>query len=148
MSLRLWEKVSPGQPPKFKTPEEMWDRAVEYFKDCEQNPLMESKPFAFQGGSWLEEVPKMRAMTQQGLCAYLNISVSTWHNYKSRPEFLEITSLIEAVMFDQKFTGAASGHLNANIIARDLGLADKRDIDLTASGELTPWSGMEAGIDD
>ena len=36
-------------------------------------------------------------------------------------------------MFEQKFAGAAVGLFNANIIARDLGLADKQDI--TTNGE-------------
>jgi hypothetical protein len=31
-------------------------------------------------------------------------------------------------MYEQKFSGAAAGLLNPNIIARDLGLADKSEI--------------------
>lgn len=127
---KLWEQIRPGQPPAFKSPDEMWDKALEYFKWCENNAIEEGKVFNNQGEIIPAQVPHMRAMTQAGLCAFLNISISSWHNYKNRAEFLEITSLIESVMFEQKFSGAAAGVLNASIIARDLGLVDKSQQDL------------------
>lgn len=145
--MEIWKHIKPGQPPSFKSPEEMWERALKYFEDCKKDTsLAEAKPFAFQGGSWLESVPKMRAMTQHGLCAYLNISVSTWHNYKDKPEYLQVTGLIEQVIYEQKFSGAAAGLLNANIIARDLGLADKQEI--AHGGEITPWTSIKAKVDE
>ena len=42
---------------------------------------------------------------------------------------------IEKIIYRQKFEGAAAGLLNANIIARDLGLRDKQDVDHTSNGE-------------
>jgi hypothetical protein len=124
----LWEVIKPGKPPAFKSPDEMWNRALEYFKWCEDNAIKEAKIFKTGDDKIIDgEVPHMRAMSQAGLCAFLNISVSTWHNYKAMDEYLEVTATIEQVMFEQKFSGAASGMLNANIIARDLGLAEKSE---------------------
>jgi hypothetical protein len=68
----------------------------------------------------------MRAMTVSGLCLFLDICENTWANYKKQPDFLSITLEVEKVIYNQKFTGAASDLLNANIIARELGLADKQ----------------------
>jgi hypothetical protein len=39
-------------------------------------------------------------------------------------------------MYAQKFEGAASGAFNANIIARDLGLADKTEMKVTEEQPL------------
>lgn len=128
---RLWDKVKFGAPPAFSSPEEMWERAVEYFKWCEENTLNELKIFNNQGEIVSGDVPHMRAMTQAGLCAFLNIGVSTWHDYKKKDNFSEVISKIESIMYEQKFSGAAAGMLNSNIIARDLGLTDKKDVNAT-----------------
>lgn len=145
--MKIWEKIKVGRPPSFSSPDEMWERAVEYFKDCtDDKSLCEVKAFAFQGVITQDKVPRMRAMTQAGLCAYLNIGTSTWHDYKDKDEYSEVTSKIEQVMYEQKFSGAASGLLNANIIARDLGLADKQEI--THGGDVTPWASVKVGIDE
>ena len=42
--------------------------------------------------------------------------------------FKTITAQIKQIIRTQKFEGASAGFLNANIIARDLGLTDKQEI--------------------
>lgn len=135
--MELWEvakKRGPGKPPAFNDPDEMFHRAYEYFAWCKENPLMEPKAFSSQGEVIYGDTIKMRAMTQEGLCVFLNIGVSTWHDYKNKPAYSEVTKHIEEVMREQKFAGAAAGFLNANIIARDLGLKDSTEIE--HSGEV------------
>ena len=78
-----------------------------------------------------ESIPKMRAMTIDGLCLFLDISVDTWKLYTDREDFIGVTRKAENVIRSQKFSGAAADLLNANIIARDLGLTDKKDIEIT-----------------
>ncbi len=73
-----------------------------------------------------EAVPKMRAMTQAGLYLFLDIDRETFKNYNEREGFFAVTRQIEGTIRSQKFAGAAADLLNANIIARDLGLADKK----------------------
>lgn len=120
-----------GRDKLFETPEILWEEACKYFQWSVDNPLIETKGFAFQGSVTKEEFPLMRAMTLQGLCYFLNCS-SSWYGVFRRsldPEFdqdfLSILCQIEDVIHRQKFEGAAAGLLNANIIARDLGLTDK-----------------------
>lgn len=144
---RLWEKRSVGKPPKFKSPEEMWNLAVTYFEWCEENQLEEAKVFCYQGEIVKDGAKKMRAMTQHGLCAFLNIGVSTWHDYCNKPEYSEVTGAISDIMYEQKFSGAAAGLLSSNIIARDLGLTDKQEI-THSSEDVTPWGSVKAGIDE
>ena len=67
----------------------------------------------------------MRAMTIQALTFFLDISDDTWANYCANKDFIGITTQIKKVIYSQKFEGAAADMLNANIIARELGLSDK-----------------------
>lgn len=114
------------------TPEGLWEEAVGYFEWVEDNPLFEQKGFAFQGIVTKENFSKMRAMTITGFCTFADITLKTFENYKENKDFLHIVTRIENIIRTQKFEGAAAELLNPNIIARDLGLADKTD----HSGEI------------
>lgn len=127
---RIWEaRSSHGRSPKFEKAEDLWSACCEYFEWVEENPLYEDRLVTFQGRATHEPVAKMRAMTLQGLCVFLDIAFETWCEWrKSRADLSEVISRVEAIIYQQKFAGAAADLLNANIIARDLGLADKTDI--------------------
>ena len=127
---RFWEsRSSAGPKPKFSEPEALWRACVEYFEWVDDNPLWEMRAFAYQGVVKQEPVAKMRAMTIGGLCVFLDIDETTWRDWKeNRPDLSPIITRVESVIRNQKFTGAAADLLNANIIARDLGLADKQDV--------------------
>jgi len=129
----LWKRVGAGRPSLFNTPEDLWQAALEYFQWAENNPLWEAKAFSFQGGSWLEYLPKLRAFTFDGFQLHAGICDQTWRNYKNKEEFFGVASKIEKCIRDQKFSGAAADLLNANIIARDLGLKDNVVNEVTAN---------------
>lgn len=125
---QFWKmRSSHGRKPKFATPEILWEACQEYFEWAEENPLWEAKAFAFQGDVTVEKLPKMRAMTLDGLHLFLDIDNETWRNYRGRKGFVGVTTRVENVIRSQKFAGAAAELLNPNIIARDLGLAEKRE---------------------
>lgn len=131
---QFWkQRSSHGRKPIFAAPDDLWGAACEYFEWVSENPLEETKAFAYEGMVTLEELPKMRAMTIQGLCFFLDISDETWANYTQKQDFIGICADIKRVIFTQKFEGASAGLLNASIIVRELGLADKQDI--TTNGE-------------
>ena len=110
------------------TPELLGEECVLYCNWIEENPLLEEKGFAFQGNVTKENFTKMRAMTITGFCLFADISDTTWENYSKNKDFIAVTTWIKNVVYSQKFEGAAADLLNANIIARDLGLRDKSDI--------------------
>ena len=125
---QFWKARSThGRTPIFASPDVLWAACAEYFEWVELNPLWESKPFAFQGVVTVENLPKMRAMTISGLCIFLDIARSTWDEYRANKDFSGITTQVEEIIRTQKFEGASADLLNANIIARDLGLADKHE---------------------
>lgn len=65
-------------------------------------------------------------MTLSGLCTFLDITEETWRSYREKPDFLGVTTRAESTIYQFKFEGTAAGLLNPNIIARDLGLIEKR----------------------
>lgn len=125
---RFWEvRSSHGAKPKFASPELLWAACAEYFAWNEENPLHEAKPFAYEGNVTIVAVPKMRAMTIYGLCSFLDIEQQTWREWrKTRPDLSAVIARVEDIIYRQKFEGASADLLNSNIIARDLGLVEKK----------------------
>jgi hypothetical protein len=125
---QFWKaRSSHGRSPIFETPGQLWNSCEEYFTWVDANPLIEDKIIAFQGVATHVPVAKMRAMTIAGLCIFLDISRRTWDDYRLRQDFVPVCTHVEQIIREQKFTGAAADLLNANIIARDLGLADRQE---------------------
>lgn len=132
-----------GRDKLFATPELLWDAACEYFKWCVSHPLYETKAFAYQGKVVTKKLPKLRAMTLSQLCFYLNCNEAYFRTFKAQlPEgekdFNTVIVDIEKVIYDQKFQGAAADQLNANIIARDLGLKEHSELTGAGGKDLIP----------
>jgi hypothetical protein len=133
---KFWElRAKHGRDRLFATPKLLWEAAIAYFSWCEENPLWETD---FRGKDATEvKIPKMRAFTISGLCIYMNVSVDyltafrqslVGRNDDLSRDFSDVINRIYDTAYTQKFTGAAAGFLNPNIIARDLGLTDKQEI--------------------
>lgn len=122
-----------GRDKLFATPELLWEAACEYFQWCIDNPLLETKAFnTSKEGVKNHIIPKTRVFTLHGICLYLGCSTSYFRTFKSTlkevdKDFLTVITRIEETVYQQKFEGAASEMFNANIIARDLGLTDKKE---------------------
>ena len=134
------QRSSHGRKPIFPDPDDLWSAAEEYFQWVYNNPLQEERVFHHQGEITRTTISKMQAMTLSGLCIFLGISQEGFASYRSKDGFSGVTREIDEIIRTQKFTGAAADLLNANIIARDLGLADSKVI--TAKIEYTPVEGM------
>lgn len=125
---KFWlARSSHGRAPKFKKPDDLMNACMEYFEWVNANPLYEDRIVSFQGMTTHEPVAKMRAMTIGGLCLFLDISRVCWMDYSRKKDFSKITQKVEDAIREQKFIGAAADLLNANIISRDLGLADRQE---------------------
>lgn len=146
---QFWKaRTKVGRPRLFASSEALWEACCEYFQWVDDNPLHEMKAFSYQGEVVQEPVAKMRAMTIDGLCLFLDIAVSTWYEWRNVDDFSEVVAKAESVIRSQKFAGAAADLLNANIIARDLGLADKTEVkqSVTAkvSADMSPQDAAKA----
>ena len=129
---QFWKlRATHGRPKIFTDPEQLWHQACKYFQWCDDNPLKEEKLF---GTGYRGKISLKRAYTMKGLCFFIGIGESTWNDYKNKPDYKDFSAVIEAIeqaVYTQKFEGAAVGLFNANIIARDLGLADKLEANNT-----------------
>lgn len=122
-----------GRDKIFESPEILWEASCEYFEWCDANPLLEDtiQKIKITGvGEEIQHEPitKMRAYTWEGLELFLDVSsLRDYKTKESHKDFIQVITRIEKIMYNQKFTGAASGFFNPSIIARDLGLADKQE---------------------
>lgn len=126
---QFWkQRTKHGRDKLFESPEQLWIAACEYFTWCDNNPLLTTE---FHGRNAKKcIVPKMRAYTWTGLEFFLD--VTSFRDYKTNEaykDFSQIITRIENIIYTQKFEGAAAGLFNANIISRDLGLADKKEVE-------------------
>lgn len=138
---QFWKaRTKHGRDKIFKSADVLWKACQEYFEWNEKNPLIEYKPFAYQGEVTQEPVPRMRAMTISGLCLFLDVDRKTWDHWRADEDFFPVVTRAEQIIYNQKFQGASADMLNANIIARDLGLVDKKETKHDGSiavGEMT-----------
>lgn len=133
---QFWKaRTKHGRDKLFACAGTLKEACEEYFQWVEDNPLIEGKLTSYQGVNKIEEIPKMRAMTIDGLCLFLDICENTWRNWRDDQDFMRVVTWAEKVIRDQKFSGAAADLLNPNIIARDLGLAENAKTDITSKGE-------------
>lgn len=136
---KFWQLRSKhGRDKLFATPDLLWEAACEYFEWCEENPWYRKE--AVKSGELagtIISVPTERPYTLQGLCRYLNCSTEYLKHFEANnidsEDFMPIITRIREAIYQQKFEGASVGVFNANIITRDLGLADKKDH--TSNGE-------------
>lgn len=138
-----WEGRPMGRPPLYASADALLADCTDYFAWVKANPLYETKPMKGQDGSIeLVQIPKMRAMTIAGLCNHVGMSTVAWLDYRKNPEFASVCAYADDVIRQQKFEGASADLLNAAIIARDLGLADKSEVTGGDGAPLIPESAV------
>lgn len=132
---KFWEERSKhGRSKAFATPEILWEVACEYFAWCEKNPIKDPRSFG--------QRKIQRPFTLVGFCRFAGVNSVYLQQLEDQlkgkedeqsKEFSNIIILIKETCFQQKFENAVIGVYKENIIARDLGLTDKKDV--TTNGE-------------
>lgn len=129
------------------TARDLMHDAVSYFEWCEENPLQEQQVWQHKGEVVRTNVAKVRAFTKRGLCIHLGITTAKFDAFAKRGEDWEaVVDAIETVIYTQKFENAAAGLLNAGIISRDLGLAERTSNDhdhRSSDGSMSPAADEE-----
>ena len=122
---QLWRISNPCKPKRYQ-PEELFQKAQDYLEWCIDNPIA----IQVVAGKDAKKVntDAMHAPTIMEFCVYANISTSTWYLYAKTPAYSDICSHITNVFFAICFSGAAANALNPNIMARHLGLVDKKEL--------------------
>lgn len=122
-----------GRDRLFATADLLLQAAFEYFEWCENNPWTKTETTIGKNRNDIKTTPVERPFTLTGLCLYLGCNTKYFSDFKQAlkendKDFSEVVTRIEQIIYTQKFEGAAVGAFNPNIIARDLGLADKQDL--------------------
>jgi hypothetical protein len=131
---QFWRNIDPkdlGRNPKYRSPEELWDDVKGYFDTCDNSPLVSTETRRTDRNTEKKETQHRVPYTWEGL--YVHLGVCNLEHYKTKEAFSEIITHIGNIIYNQKFTGAAAGLFNSNIIARDLGLKDKSEQEVSGS---------------
>lgn len=143
---KFWQQRSKhGRDKLFATPELMWEAACGYFEWCDDNPWFKNE--AIKSGDMagtIVSVPTSRPYTIEGLCGYIDCNKVYFNHFENTLtnkkdiksiDFSKVITRIREVIYRQKFEGASIGAFNPSIIARDLGLTDKTDTNVTVKTE-------------
>lgn len=148
---QFWRQRSKhGRELLFSSPDLLRQAVAEYFQFVDDNPWRSVEAKVVNKAIKKVKIPKPIPYTLTGLYLYLGCSQTWAMNFKARlpdikeldeetkKDFLRVFDEIEQIMYTQKFSGAAAGFFNANIIARELGLADKQEVKANVFDSDTP----------
>ena len=131
-------KHAGGRPPKFKTPEELQEKAEGYFKWCDDNPVRiyrrknaGASQTADKGSGVKSDEGEMfvpRPYTLDGLA--LHLGIGNWRQWRTdaSPEIRTVIDALEARVRDQQVVGATVGMYNANLVARLNAIAENTNV--------------------
>ena len=147
-------KHAGGRPPKFKTPEELQEKAEGYFQYCDTHPIevwqrkaAAANQSAKNGSGVKSDEGTMyirRPYTLDGLGLWCGIS--SWKEYRSyhaEDEFSAVIRALEARVRDQQVSGAVVGMYNANLVARLNGISESVQVETSIPVKL-----VDDGLDE
>lgn len=118
-----------GKDPIFENGEEILAQFEDYTRYCKRNPI--EKPELLKSGLMAGTVVGIKVPRPQslvGFCIFLGIHRGTWYDWKKAGKYSDILSRIEDRIFRQQADGAQIDMYNASIVARRLGMTDKKEI--------------------
>lgn len=136
----------------YGSPDLLLEEAYNYFDWCKKNPF--HKREVIKSGIRAGDVIKVevdRPYTIEGFCVYAGISVQTFSNYGEREDYFAVVTHVREVIRQNQLEGAIVEAYSPNIVARLLGLADKKEFtgeggkDLTIN--ITPKNSTKEAID-
>jgi len=125
---QLWQLRELNKPTKFEDDSQLAQACRDYFDWVMENPVEDG-----------DKNKRVRPFTIGGLCLFIGISDTTWRTYRKDEKFKDLCEIVDAVIYENKFVGAAVNMFNANIISRDLGLADKSEVDAKVEVSHEEW---------
>ena len=136
MGIPLKPFINPlaGRPLHF-TPKQLAEKFEEYVKWCEENEIeLGERQKGIAPGGYVDKTTtnyKQRLISIHGFLVYIGKTKRWWSQLsegKQGEKFSYLKETISEYCEDYQKELAASGHYNANIISRLLGLADKKEL--------------------
>lgn len=121
--------IGGGRPRKFSKPSQLLKAFQEYIEDRKERVIkIEEEEFGYYGESNHRKTKRKEfehPLSIADFCVFLGMSRNWWNELPT--EFLGVKGIISDYIFTYQLKGAEVGLFNANIVARELGLADKRE---------------------
>lgn len=118
-----------GRPPAY-TPEELLVKFSEYIEDRREHPIVEKETVKRKFKTTTNTEEKEKAFSHPlsigDFCIYLGRCRNWWNELSD--EYLGVKSYIRDYVETYQIKGATVGLFHPNIVARTLGLADKKEI--------------------
>lgn len=135
----------------IETPEKLWELFEEYVKHEIKNPMYKVD-YVGKDGSKVK-TPLETPITFEGFECYLEDMgiIGDLGHYSSNlndayTEYLPIITRIRRNCFVHNFKGASVGLFNANIIAKKLGLVDKKEVE--NKGGIKIFNGLDLNVNE
>lgn len=131
------------------TPEQLWEEAVKYFDWMSNRTWIKKEAVKGRDGADIVDLPTSTPFSLETFCLFADITFQTFRNYETEEthkDFFDIASRIRAIVESQQFEGATVGAYNSSIISRKLGLADKKDLEVSnKDGNPFKWEIIDEG---
>lgn len=147
---KFWKKRSKhGRDKIFATPEILKEACYEYFEHQSKNKWEKTD---YKGKEVeMVKIPTSSPFTIKGLCLFLGVNSKFINQFESGldltteegHDFSNIITHVREIIFIHKFEGAVVGAYNSNIIARELGLTDKKEVNTSGSLTISQPQGIE-----
>lgn len=132
---QYWQR-RPDKERVFATPEELYEAASAAFTWLHTHPKRKQVLFHNKGTVVRTYETLERPFTKSAVAMCMGISTQCLDGYRKRAGFEDMMAWLDGIIYTQKFEGAAVGTLNANFIARDLGMADRSEVTGKDGGPL------------
>lgn len=122
-----------GRPNKINSPEELWQYFLDYVDHAKSNPMYKVQ---YVGKDGREEYQPLNVpITFEGFECYLadkniiqDLGLYASNSRGRYKQYVTIIARIRKNCFVNNFNGAAVGLFSPNLIARKLGLTDKKEV--------------------
>ncbi|MEW5677053.1 terminase small subunit [Flavobacterium enshiense] len=135
-----------GRDKIFENSNQLWESCAEYFEATDKRKWNKVEYKGNPPKKFL--IPTETPYTITGLCLFLGVNSKYFNDFKKALEgknddkskgFSEVITRVEDIIYTQKFEGAAVFAFSHVIIARDLGLVEKKENQHSGSVETIVW---------
>ncbi|NSZ83624.1 terminase small subunit [Agrobacterium tumefaciens] len=112
----------------FHTEDELYDAFFAYQAYQDANPYDLSKHTQYKGSPVKLPDVQRKPYSLLAFAKHAGFHPQRWYDWKKRPDLKDAVEMIDAIIADEKLTGAIAGIYNALIVARDLKLAERTEV--------------------
>lgn len=132
-----------GKPRHIESPEQLWEFFLMYKQWILDNPIQKEDYVGKDGNKVYRELERPMTWERFDSLLFEKGIIQSVRDYRYNrdnryEDYVPIIVRIDQIIRTSKFEGASAGIFNSNIIARDLGLADKTESTVIIEQPLFP----------